>query len=65
MIVNTYQTSAESQYLAEGNEERVVDLTHGRGKKPRGEQRAPKSAHGGSDYELESFHTKNIFPTKG
>ena len=56
VVVNAYQRAAEGQYFAEGNEERAVNLTHGRGKKPRGEQCAPKSAHGSSDYELESFH---------
>ena len=52
VVVNAYQRTAEGQYLTEGNEERVVNLTHGRGKKPRGEQCAPESAHGSSDYEL-------------
>ena len=60
MVVNAYERATKGQYLAEGNEERVVDLTHGRGKKPRGEQRAPKSAHGSSDYKLESFHFKCV-----
>ena len=52
MVVNAYQRTAEGQYFAEGNEERVVNLTHGRGNEPRREQCAPKSAYGGSDDEL-------------
>ena len=60
MVVNSYERATKGQYLAEGNEERVVDFTHGRGEKPRRQQRAPKSAHGGCDYELESFHFKCV-----
>ena len=56
VVVNAYQRTAEGQYLTEGNEERVVNLTHGRGNEPRGEQYAPEGAHGGSDYELEFSH---------
>ena len=52
VVVNAYQRTAEGQNFTEGNEERVVDFTHGRGNEPRREQCAPKSAHGGSDYEL-------------
>ena len=26
MVINTYQTAAEGEYLAEGDEHRVVDL---------------------------------------
>ena len=56
VVVNAYQRAAEGQYFAEGNEERVVDFTYRRGKKPRCQQCAPKSAHGSSDYELEFSH---------
>ena len=60
MVVNAYERATKGQYLAEGNEERVVDFTHGRGEKPRRKQCAPKGAHGGSDDELESFHFKCV-----
>ena len=56
VVVNAYQRTAEGQYLTEGNEERVVNLTHGRGNEPRREQCASEGAHGGSDYELEFSH---------
>ena len=52
MVVNAYERATKGQYLAEGNEERVVDLTHGRGNEPRGEQCAPEGAHGGGDDKL-------------
>ena len=52
VVVNAYQRTAEGQYFAEGNEERVVDFTHGRGKKPRCQQCAPEGAHGSGDDEL-------------
>ena len=60
MVVNAYERATEGQYLTKGNEEGGVDFTHGRGEKPRGEQRAPEGAHGGSDDELESFHFKCV-----
>ena len=56
VVVNAYQRAAEGQNLTEGSEERVVDFTHGRGNEPRGEQCAPKSAHGSGDDELQTFH---------
>ena len=60
MVVNAYERATEGQYFTKGNEERVVDFTHGRGEKPSGEQRAPKGAHGCGDYELELFHFKCV-----
>ena len=60
MVVNAYERATEGQYFTKGNEERVVDFTYGRGNEPRGEQCAPEGAHGGSDYELESFHFKCV-----
>ena len=30
MVVNTYQTASEGEYLAEGDKYRVVDLSQGR-----------------------------------
>ena len=35
MVVNTYQTAAEGEYLAEGDEYRVVDLSQRRATEPR------------------------------
>ena len=35
MIVNTYQTAGEGEYLAEGDEYRVVDLRQRRAAEPR------------------------------
>ena len=31
MVVNAYERTTEGQYLAEGDKERGVDFTHGRG----------------------------------
>ena len=60
MVVNAYKRATEGQYFTKGNEERVVNFTHGRGNEPRREQCASEGAHGGSDYELESFHFKCV-----
>ena len=60
MVVNAYERTTEGQYFTKGNEERVVDFTHGRGEKPRRQQCAPKGAHGSGDDELESFHFKCV-----
>ena len=35
MVVNTYQTASEGEYLAEGDEHRVVDLRQRRATEPR------------------------------
>ena len=60
MVVNAYERATEGQYFTKGNEERVVNFTHGRGNEPRREQCAPKGAHGRGDDELESFHFKCV-----
>ena len=52
MVVNAYERATEGQYFTKGNEERVVDFTHGRGEKPRRKQCAPEGAHDGCDDEL-------------
>ena len=44
MIVYPYQTPAESQYLAEGDEYAVVDLAHWRAEEPTCKQYAAKPA---------------------
>ena len=35
MVINTYQTAAEGEYLAEGDQHRMVYLAHRRYHKPR------------------------------
>ncbi len=52
VVVDAYERTRKGENLAEGNEERVMYLTHRRGDEPRGEQCAPESAHGRSDDEL-------------
>ena len=65
VVVNAYQRATEGQYLAESDEERVVDFTHGRGNEPRGEQCAPEGAHCSSDDELQTFHLIKNFELRG
>ena len=35
MVIDAYQTACEGEYLAEGDEYRVVDLSQGRATEPR------------------------------
>ena len=35
MVINTDETASEGEYLAEGDEDRVVDLRQGRATEPR------------------------------
>ena len=58
MVVNAYERATEGQYFTKGNEERVVNFTHGRGNEPRRQQCTSEGAHSGGDYELEFSHLK-------
>ena len=55
-IVNTDQTTGESEYFAKGDENRVMDLAQWWAAEARYEQCAPKRAHCNSGDELELFH---------
>ena len=52
LVINAYQAPAESQYLAEGNEDGVVDLTQRWAAKSRHQHRAPESAQCSGEYKL-------------
>ena len=55
-IVNTYQTPAEGEYLAKGDENRVVYLCQWWAEEARHQHRASKGAQCHSGDELEVFH---------
>ena len=65
VVVNAYQRATEGQYLAESDEERVVDFTYRRGDEPRCQQCAPEGAHCSSDDELQAFHLIKNFELRG
>ena len=56
MIVYADEAPAEGEYLAEGNEDGMVDLAQWRAAEARNKQCAPESAHCSSDDELKAFH---------
>ena len=60
-VVDTYQTPAESEYLAKGDEDGVMDLAQWWAEEARGEHRAPKDAQCHSGDELEVFHGLCIY----
>ena len=45
MVVDTYEATSEGEYLAEGNENTVMNLSHRWGDKAASKQRAPEGAH--------------------
>ena len=55
-VIYPYQTPAESEYFAKGDENRVMDLAQWWADEARYEQCAPKRAHCNSGDELEVFH---------
>ena len=56
MIVYADEGAAEGEYLAEGNEDGMVDFAQWRAAEARYKQCAPESAHCSSDDELKAFH---------
>ena len=55
-VIYPYQTPAEGEYFAKGDEDRVVDLTQWWADEARGEHYAPEGAQCHSGDELEVFH---------
>ena len=60
MVVYAYQTTAEGQYLAEGDEYGVVDFAQWWAEEARGEHYAAEAAQCHSDDKLQTFHT-NVY----
>ena len=60
-IVNNYQTPAEGEYLAKGDENRVVYLCQWWAEEARHQHRASKYAQCHSGDELEVFHGLCIY----
>ena len=56
LVVDTYQGTGESEDLAKGDEDRVVDLCQWWAEEARGKHHAPEGAQCNSGDELELFH---------
>ena len=56
MVVDADEGASEGEYLAEGNEDGMVDFAQRRAAEARDKQCAPESAHCSSDDELKAFH---------
>ena len=56
LVVDSYQTSAEGEYFAKGDEDRVMDLAQWWADEARHQHRASKDAQCHSGDELEVFH---------
>ena len=56
MIVYADEGASEGEYLAEGDEDGMVNLAYWRAAEARYEQCAPESAHCSSGDELKAFH---------
>ena len=60
-VVYPYQTPAEGEYLAKGDEDGVMDLAQWWAEEARKQHRAPKDAQCHSGDELEVFHGLCIY----
>ena len=56
LVVDAYQTPAEGEYFAKGDEDGVMDLCQWWAAEARGKHYAPEGAQCNSDDELELFH---------
>ena len=56
LVVNTDQTTGESEYFAKSDEDGVMDLAQWWADEARGEHHAPEGAQCSSGDELEVFH---------
>ena len=56
LVVDPYQTPAEGEYFAKGDENRVVDLAQWWADEARGKHYAPEGTQCNSGDELEVFH---------
>ena len=65
LVVDPYQTPAEGEYFAKGDENRVMDLAQWWADEARGKHYAPESAQCHSGDELEVFHRVRSFMGSG
>ena len=56
VVVDADEGASEGEYLAEGNEDGMVDFAQRRAAEARDKQCAPESAHCSSDDELKASH---------
>ena len=60
LVIDPYQTAAEGEYFAKGNEDRVMDLAQWWAEEARHQHCASKDAQCSSGDELEVFHGLGI-----
>ena len=59
-VIDPYQTAAEGEYLAESDEDGVMDFSQWWAEEARGEHHAPEGAEGNGCSQLKIFHNFKI-----